>query len=62
MHQLAMHKTTFMLNAAAAAAAAAAVAAGVDVSSGAICRWLKNFARFASVSKNWSLFVIMKIA
>jgi len=28
------------------------------------CRWLnqKNFARFASVSKNWSLFVIMKIA
>lgn len=60
MHQLAMHKTTFMLNA--AAAAAAAVAAGVDVSSGAICRWLKNFARFASVSKNWSLFVIMKIA
>lgn len=62
MHQLAMHKTTFMLNAAAAAAVAAAVAAGVDVSSGAICRWLKNFARFASVSKNWSLFVIMKIA
>lgn len=60
MHQLAMHKTTFMLNA--AAAAAAAVAAGVDVSSGVICRWLKNFARFASVSKNWSLFVIMKIA
>jgi len=35
----------------------------VDVSSAvAICRWLKNFARFASVSKNWSLFVIMKIA
>lgn len=46
----------------AAVAAFAAVAAGVDVSSGAICRWLKNFARFASVSKNWSLFVIMKIA
>jgi len=68
MHQLPTgHKSAFCAAAVAVALAAAMLLLAVVVVA-ACCLRLplvkikKNFARFASVSKNWSLFVIMKIA